>query len=144
MRRWYRPPDPGNTESIERFEKECVLHRIGIPGIFVLRDLNVYSKRWVVHSARENIESQLLAEISRRLGLRQLVRQPTRDKYLLDVALTGVPDCKAFSYSAVADHRSVVPKIFFKVTETVSHTREMWNFRIADWERLSNEIAESD
>ena len=25
---WYRPPDPGNTDSIESFEKECLLHRI--------------------------------------------------------------------------------------------------------------------
>ena len=122
---WYRPPDPGNTESIESFEKECMQHRIGTLGTFVLGDLNVHSKRWLVHSARESTEGQLLAEISRRLGLRQLVRQRTRDKYLLDLILTDVPDCNASIHSAVADHKSVVLTVSFKVPETASHTREM-------------------
>ena len=58
--------------------------------------------------------------------------------------LTDVPDCKASVHSVVADHKSVVTTISFKVPETVSHTREMWNFRDADLETLSSEIVESD
>ena len=141
---WYRPPDPGNTKSIESFEKEYMLHKVGALGTFVLGDLNVHSKRWLVHSARESAEGQLMAETSRRLGLRQLVRQPTRDKYLLDIVPTDVPDCKASTHAAVADHKSVVTTVSFKVPETASHTREMLNFRDADWERLNTEIAEAD
>ena len=141
---WYRPPDPGNTKSIESFEKEYMVHKVGALGTFVLGDLNVHSKRWLVHSARESAEGQLMAETSRRLGLRQLVRQPTRDKYLLDIVLTDVPDCKASTHAAVADHKSVVTTVSFKVPETASHTREMLDFRDADWERLNTEIAEAD
>ena len=97
-------------------------HKEGVLGTFVLGDLNVHTTRWLVHSARESAEGRLMAEASRRLGLRQLVNQPTRGKYLLDVVLTDVPDCKASPHSAVADHKSVVTTVAFKVPETASHT----------------------
>ena len=58
--------------------------------------------------------------------------------------LTEVPDCKALIHSAVADHNSVVTKVPLKVQEAASHTRKILNFRDADWERLSSDIAESD
>ena len=119
---WHRPPDPGNTTSIESFEKEYMQHKEGVLGTFVLGDLNVHSTRWLVHSARESAEGRLMAETSRRLGFREFVKQFTRGKYLLDVVLTDVPNCKASLHSAVADHNSVVTTVNFKVPETASHT----------------------
>ena len=85
-----------------------------------------------------------MAETSRRLGFRQLVKQPTRDKYLLDVVFTDVPHCKASPHSAVADHKNVVTKVASKVSETASHTMKMLQFRDADWDKLTSDIAESD
>ena len=108
-------------------------HKEGVLGTFVLGDLNVHSTRWLVHSAPESAERRLMAETSRRLGFRQLVKQPTRGKYLLDVALTDVSDCKATPHSAVADHKSVVTTVAFKTPETLSHKGEMWQFRDVDW-----------
>ena len=72
-----------------------------------------------------------MAETSRRLGFRQLAKQPTRG-YLLKVVLTDVADYKASPHSAVADQKHVVTKVAFKVPETASHTRDMWQFRDAD------------
>ena len=67
---WYRPPDPGNTKSIESFETEYMQHKDGVLGTLVLGDLNVHSIRWLIHSARESPEGRLMAETCRRLGLR--------------------------------------------------------------------------
>ena len=89
---WYRPRDPGNTQSIESFETEYMQHKDGVLGTLMLGDLNVHSIRWLVHSARESPERRLMAETCRRLGLRQLVKQLTRGKYLLDVVLADIPN----------------------------------------------------
>ena len=80
---WYRPPSPGNVESIKSFEVEYHKHKDGAAGVFVLGDLNVHSIRWLTHSARESVEGRELCDTSNRLGLRQLVKEPTRGKYIL-------------------------------------------------------------
>ena len=117
---WYRPPDPGNTKSIESFETEYMQYKDRVLGTLVLGDLNVHSIRWLVHSARESAERRLMAETCRRLGLRQLVKQSTRGKYLL-VVLTDVPDCTASPHTAIAHHKGVVTKAALNVPEIASH-----------------------
>ena len=99
---WYRPPSPGNIDSINSFELELRKHRDGAVGVVVLGDLNVHSIRWLTHSARESIEGRQLRDTSDRLGLKQIVKELTRGEYLLDLVLTDVPDCKAKPCAAVA------------------------------------------
>ena len=91
----YRPPSPSNVETIKSFEAEYLKHKAGAVGLFTLGDLNVHSVRWLTHSARESVEGRLLRNHSDQLGLRQLVTEPTRGKYLVDLVLTDVPDCTA-------------------------------------------------
>ena len=102
---WYRPPKPGNVETIESFEAEYIRHKDGVLGVFVLGDLNVHSIRWLMHSARESVEGRLLQDISSKHCFRQVVREPTRGEHLLDLVLTDVPGCKAKPCAAVADHK---------------------------------------
>ena len=141
---WYRPPNPGNIETIESFETEYNRYKEGAVGVFVLGDLNVHSIRWLRHSARESTEGRALFEAASRLGLQQKVREPTRGQYLLDLVLTDVTDCTAKTVAAVADHRGVLTTVKFKVPETASHQREVWHFQEADWERLASEIEDAD
>ena len=112
-------------------------------GAFVLGDLNVHSIRWLTYPARENAEGRLLHDISDQLGMRQIVREPTRGKYLLDLVLTDVPDCTARQCAAVADHKGVITQVTFKIPETAAHQGEMWHFRDADWERMASTIEET-
>ena len=51
---WYRPSDPGNTNSIESFETEYMQHQDGVLGTLMLGDLTLHSIRWLVHSARRD------------------------------------------------------------------------------------------
>ena len=62
-------------------------------------------------------------ETSRRLGFRQFV---ARSRYLLNVVLTNVQNCKASPHSDVAENKNVVVTVAFRVPEAVSHTREVW------------------
>ena len=141
---WYRPPNPGNVETIISFEAEHRTHKDGAVGVFVLGDLNVHSIRWLTHSARESAEGRLLCDTSNQMGLRQLVKEPTRGKYILDLVLTDVPDCSAKPCAAVADHNGVLTQVKFKIPETASHEREVWHFSDADWERLESNIEDAN
>ena len=104
----------------------------------------MHSIRWLTHSAWESAEGRLLRDISDQLGLRQLVTEPTRGKYLLDLVLTDVPDSTAWPCAAVADHKGVLTQVKFQIPETASHQRDVWHFREADWERMDNNIQETN
>ena len=108
---WYRPPCPGSVETIKSFVAEYRKHRDGAVGVFGLGDLNVNSIRWLTHSARESTDGRLLNDIADQLGMRQLVRELTRGKYLLDLVFTDVPDCTAKPCAAVADHTGVLTQV---------------------------------
>ena len=59
---WYRPPSPGNVDTITSFELEYNRHKDGAVGVFVLGDLNVHSIRWLRHSAKESVEGRCLSD----------------------------------------------------------------------------------
>ena len=86
------------------------------------------------YSARESIEGRALFEVASKLGLQQKVKEPTRKQYILDLVFTAVTGCTAKTVAAVADHRSVLTTVKFKVPETAPHQREAWHFKEADWE----------
>ena len=79
-----------------------------------------------------------------RLELQQLVKEPTRGTYLLDLVFTDVTDSAASTLTAVADHRCVITKVKFKVPETSTHQREIWHFKDADWVRLASNIDDTN
>ena len=61
------------------------------------------------------MEGRLLCDTSDRPGLRQLVEEPSRGKYILDLVLTDEPDCTAWPCAAVADHKGVMTAVSFKI-----------------------------
>ena len=77
----------------------------------MLGDLNVHSIRLLKHSVRESTERQMLFEVANKMGFKQLVKEPTRGKYLLDLILTDVTDSAASTLAAVADHRCVLTNV---------------------------------
>ena len=141
---WYRPPSPGNVDTIKGLELEYNRHKDGAVGVFVLGNLNVQSIRCLKLSAKENVEGRFLCDISNQLGLWQLVKEPAREKYDLDLALSDVPDCTATPCQAVADQKGVLTLVNFKIPETVTHQTEVWHFREADWARMASNIEETN
>ena len=131
-------------DTINSFELGYNRHKDGAVGVFVLGDFNVHSIGWLAPSERESIEGRFLCDLSKQLGLRQLVKEPTRGKYVLDLVLSDVPDCTATPCAAVADHKGVLTRVNFKIPETAIHQREVWHFRDADWARIASNIEENN
>ena len=141
---WYRPPQPGKIECIEAFRDELLVHRVGAVGTLIIGDVNVHSKRWLKHSSGETPEGTRLHEICQDEGLKQIVREPTRNEYLLDLVMTDIPKIEAEVGGKIQDHRYVLTKLKLTVPETEMLHREVWNYRKADWARLKDELQEQD
>ena len=141
---WYRPPHAGNTECIETLAEELKLHRTGAIGTAIIGDVNVHSKRWLKYSPGESPEGTMLQEVCMSAGLKQIVTEPTRNEYLLDLVMTDIPGTEAFVGGKVQDHRFVLTKFNFKVPETQTLERQVWNYGKADWTRLKELLADHD
>ena len=70
------------------------------------------------------------------VGPTQQVTLPTREKHLLDLVLTNIPNTRATVSPAIADHRLVTAELAFKVPEQTTLTRTVWQFAKADWEMM--------
>ena len=70
------------------------------------------------------------------LGLRQIVKEPTRYENLLDLVLTDMSDITREVGPKVADHNYVVATTDVDVPEAEVVERSVWNYTKADWARL--------
>lgn len=141
---WYRAPDPGQTEGVDSFKEELCKHQRATLGTLVVGDFNVHHKKWLVYSARNSPEGSALEETSRNCGLRQLVREPTREDYLLDLVLTDQENVSCKVRTGVSDHKLVTSTLKLQVPKTETVPREVWDFAKADWDTLKELLQETD
>ena len=132
---WYRPPSP-ETASMETCEREHEELAAQTLGTLLLGDLNVHHVDWLTHSNSTSAGGKRLRLAAAAMGLNQLVREPTRGNYLLDLALSDIPGASAIALPKIADHSIVQVKTPLLVPEVESIEREVWKFAAADWDRL--------
>jgi len=87
---WYRAGD--EDLNVEAFREELPKHVKGIIGTIIVGDLNVHHKKWLRHSSGNTAEGEQRMHVCSDLGLRQIVRDPTRGPHLLDMVLTDLGD----------------------------------------------------
>ncbi len=104
---WYRPPDQGEIESIKFCEEEWQLLSPEVLGTILVGDINVHHIRWLRYSSRNSAEGEVLRDFCDRVGLRQLMHEPTRGENLLDLAMTDLDEVKCKTVSKIADHKGV-------------------------------------
>ena len=140
---WYRPP---NTESstIETCEKEHDDVSSEALGTLLVGDLNVHHVAWLTHSRETTPNGKNMRLAAAHMGLTQLVHQPTRGKYLLDLVLSDIPGTRASVLAKIADHSVVEIIAPLPVPEVMAVEREIWKFGTADWERLEALLEEED
>ena len=90
------------------------------------RDLNVHSVKWLRHSTRETAEGFALASQSAELGLRQMVRAPTRGPYLLDLVPSGLEDIDIQVQPGLSDHIIVSVDLRIAVPKATHVSRQVW------------------
>ena len=147
---WYRAPDDSGT-SVRSFPVEFNSFRSNFIGAIIVGDPNIHHKKWLVHSRENSAIGELLHKSCLDVGLRQVVRKPTRPNpasgtdYLLDLVLTDVREHLSVNVlPQIADHRVV--EIVFKVTIPVPRffVRTVWDFKHAKWHALTSVIREFD
>ena len=90
------------------------------------------------------MEGELLRDFCDRVGLRQLVREPTRDGNLLDLALTDLDEVRCKVVAKVADHSGLALALPITVPRVEIQCRLVWHFRDADWDGLNNAMLAQD
>ena len=139
---WYRPPCRGEVASINSFETELQQHLPNHIGAIITGDLNVHSKKWLKFSSGgETIEGSRLKAVCAIAGLKQLVRQPTRQKNLLDLVLACPQIASATATTVlprIADHAVVQASLKFHVPVQQPVQRYIWQYQHADWQRLAD------
>ena len=143
MGAWYRPPG-SDSRNIETCEQEHDTLAGEALGTLLLGDLNVHHKEWLIHSGETSSDGKRMRLAAAHMGLRQLAKEPTRGKNLLDLALSDIPGAKASVHPKIADHSIVEVCMPLPVPEVLTIEREVWQFRTADWERSVALLQEED
>ena len=134
---WYRPPCYGEVHYIIELEREIISKAPSVIGNILFGDMNVHHKAWLHFSNGTTPEGTTLFKVCARHGIQQLVRHPTRDKYLLDLVLTDLPQLtKVKVMSKISDHNIVSIELHVKVQITTKVTRPCWIWKEAKWSAL--------
>jgi len=141
---WYRPPNPGEHDSIRSFEEEWQRLSSDVLGTICIGDLNVHHIGWLRHSGRNSSEGEFLRTICDSHGLRQLVTEPTRGDNLLDLALSDLEEVRCKVVGKLADHKGLELALPFTVPRVEIQSRMVWQFKAADWEGLNNALIRQD
>ena len=118
------------------------------PKLYKQRQLSLYrtqpghSKRWLTFSANKTPEGTALRDFVTWSGMEQLVKHPTRGEKLLDLVISDLGEIKASVTCQIADHRGVLADLSINMPKEPVHSRVMWNFRGADWQRMEDKLKE--
>ena len=106
--------------------------------------MNVHHKKWLRFSNADTPVGCDLKGFCDYHGLSQLVREPTRNEYLLDLAISDVPKASASVLHAVADHRATLVRVPLPAAVEAQSTRIVWSLDKADWANLERGMAGFD
>jgi len=136
---WYRP---GATvhDGFAKLYTEVGQYFQEVSGIFIAGDLNVHHKRWLRFSNDNTQVGADLRTFCEFHGMTQLVREPTRKDYLLDLALTDIHKSSAAVLPHLADHKSLLITLPLPEILEKNVKREVWIMAKADWPNLRKEL----
>ena len=140
---WYRPPS-SDLSSIDSLPLEVQQAASSSDEIIICGDLNVHQRRWLRFSSGNTSEGERLRHVTEELGLWQLVQQPTRNEYLLDLVLTNLDVVKVRLGPKLSDHFSLLVKVADAVEMRELPSRKIWQFSKADWSQVKASINMQD
>ncbi len=132
---WYRPPRRGEIEAIQQFDRELEGFEDHI-GSIIVGDMNVHNEDWLTHSNGVSPEGRELEAVCAAHGLQQLVTEPTRGDYLLDLVLTDINQglsCSVVPGVLDRDHRGVIVEANISIPSAEATSRECFDFGKARW-----------
>ena len=85
---WYRPP--GEETCMDALRSEFDQASSQADDVIICGDLNIHHRRWLRHSNGNTDLGEQLRTFSEEKGMSQLVKEPTRGEYPLDLVLTNL------------------------------------------------------
>ena len=143
---WYRRPCSGEVLSIQSIPAELREFATDTVGTIILGDMNVHEASWLRHSDGTSVEGRELHGICCELGLQQLVREPTRGSYTLDLILSDLGSSinNVSVLPGIADHSAVLVDANFPLPVATTLERHVFSFNEARWGDLRRAIADTD
>ena len=123
---WYRR-GASEYDGFSVLYSEMAEYFSQVSGIVLVGDLNIHHKRWLNFS---NANTSIGAEMKCFCdfhGLIQMVREPTRNEYLLDLALTDMPGASVKVLPQIADHKAVLLQLPLPEISEVAIVRDVKN-----------------
>jgi len=140
---WYRPGSSA-FDGFSVLYAELAEYFNQVSGVLLVGDLNIHHKKWLKYSScdtRIGSEMKTLCDFH---GFAQLVKEPTRQEYLLDLAISDIAGAKASVLSYIADHKAVRIDVPIPVIKEVFTERTVWNLKTANWEGLKSDLQNVD
>ena len=144
---WYRRPDNSEVESIRRFDVELSKYSHHAVSCIIMGDMNCHNPDWLHFSRRSTPEGRELEEVSCAHGLRQLVKEPTRGPYLLDLVLSDLASgirCRVVPGIHGTDHDGVLITVNLDIAVSEPVERTVYDFKHADWPLLKKLLLETN
>ena len=123
---WYRPPKQGEVQTVETLSKEWNELRHKALGTILVGDMNVHHKPWLRHSSRNSAEGAALFNFCQEAGFKQRVKEPTREKHLLDLVLTDLEKVSCIVLPKIADHCLVLATLKISLPQAETVQRQAW------------------
>ena len=102
----------------------------------------MHHRKWLRHSNGNTALGDELWDICREVGLKQLVREPTRGDYLLDLVLSDVQELVSVRVlPELSDHRMVSIDLDVVVPAFQTVPRLVWDTKFANWDDLRRDIS---
>ena len=96
------------------------------------------------HSNGNTVQGAVLKTSCDNVALQQMLRESTRNQYLLDLYLTDVPGTKMTVGPSIADHCFLLASVPLPEITTLHMTRQRFNIARADWPSLKAALVSVD
>lgn len=123
---------------------ELATYSVDIIGVIIAGDLNIRHTRWLKFSNGNATSGAALNAICDNHGFQQYVKESTRNQYLLDLFLSGIPACKCRLLEKIANHRAVQVELPTIIPETHEIKRSGWILKLAKWDHLASAFKQLD
>ena len=140
---WYLPPNAPMSE-LESIDAEICRVQELADVVIVSGDLNIHHKSWLKYSREDTPKGRRLKEILDCHGIKQMVRNPTRGNYLLDLICSSHSDLKVHVGPQIADHATVIATLPDSLETRHFAPRRIWHFKDANWEAMKDAILKFD
>ena len=110
-------------------------------------DMNCHNPEWLHFSRSNTPEGRELEAVCCAHGLRQLVKEPTRGPYLLDLVLSDLASgirCRVVPGIHGTDHDGVLTIVNLDIPASEPVKRTVYDFKYADWPLLKKLLLEKN